>query len=102
QTPGEVKISGFTDNFASYLECETDECEVPCGGAIGSVPTDCEEKEPEKKKGFPSWAIAVIIVGALLIVAVIVIIILCIIYKKKNKSKGKQTQFSAEMEANRW
>jgi cytoskeletal protein RodZ len=82
QSNGEVKISGFIENFASCIECESYECDLPYGGAIGSVQEDCEVKEPEKKKGFPSWAIAVIVVGALLIVAVIVIIILCIIYNK--------------------
>ncbi|KAA6339166.1 MAG: hypothetical protein EZS28_052634, partial [Streblomastix strix] len=84
---GEVRISGYQTNFAPYLECEGDSCEIPCEAEIGSIP-ECEEKVKEKKKGIPGWTITLIIASCLLILAAvgsIIIIYLC--WTKKNNIK---------------
>ncbi|KAA6397036.1 MAG: hypothetical protein EZS28_007432, partial [Streblomastix strix] len=95
---GEVRISGYQTNFAPYLECEGDSCEIPCEAEIGSAP-ECEEKVKEKKKGIPGWVIALIIASVLLILAVvgsIIIIYLCCI--KKNNIKKSTNNSDQDIE----
>ncbi|KAA6362544.1 MAG: hypothetical protein EZS28_041929, partial [Streblomastix strix] len=53
-TIGEIKIQGFSSNFAPYLDCVTrngtEQCEqIPCGGEMNIQPEQCEYIEDEDK-----------------------------------------------------
>ncbi|KAA6377368.1 MAG: hypothetical protein EZS28_027105, partial [Streblomastix strix] len=64
-TIGEIKIKGFSSNFAPYLDCvsrnEEEQCgQIPCGGELNLKPEQCEYIEDEdndqecKQKCVPS------------------------------------------------
>ncbi|KAA6362213.1 MAG: hypothetical protein EZS28_042260, partial [Streblomastix strix] len=53
-TIGQIKIQGFSSNFAPYLDCATrngtEQCEqIPCGLELNIIPEQCEYIEDEDK-----------------------------------------------------
>ncbi|KAA6363460.1 MAG: hypothetical protein EZS28_041013, partial [Streblomastix strix] len=53
-TIGQIKIQGFSSNFAPYLDCVTrngtEQCgQIPCGGEMNIQPEQCEYIEDEDK-----------------------------------------------------
>ncbi|KAA6398216.1 MAG: hypothetical protein EZS28_006253 [Streblomastix strix] len=53
-TIGDIKIKGFSSNFAPYLDCVTrngtEQCgQIPCGGELNIKPEQCEYFEDEDK-----------------------------------------------------
>ncbi|KAA6374898.1 MAG: hypothetical protein EZS28_029576 [Streblomastix strix] len=90
---GEVKIDGFSSNFASYLNCISQggyKCEdLPCGGELYIKPEECPYQDEKDGKSISIATIIGIVVGALVgVTTVIIIVIIIMVIQKKKRLRG--------------